>query len=79
MINSLQHEIGLYPIDDVNIMDSRQMPLQARFLGETFAAVVAREKAFPAAFPFHVSAQITEHRVAASAFPTGEAGARETC
>lgn len=55
------------------------MPLQARFLGETFAAVEAREKAFPAALPFHVPAQIAEHRVAASAFPTGEAGPRETC
>jgi len=55
------------------------MPLQTRFLGETFAAVEAREIAFPAALPFHVPAQIAEHRVAASAFPTRESGTRETC
>lgn len=60
-------------------MNCRTVTLQARFLGETFAAVGAQEIAFPTAFPFHVPAQIADHRVAASAFPTGEAGPRETC
>lgn len=64
-------------LDDViDIMDRRQVPLQARFLGETFAAVAAREIAFPAALPFHVPAQIAKHRVVASAIPAHVAAGR---
>ena len=82
MVNSL-HKIRCYPvIDEVDFMDSLQVPFKARFLSETFAAVDAREIAFPAALPIHMSAQIAEHRVVASTFSTGEAaqaGPRETC
>lgn len=76
-VNHLQHEIRLHPVDDVDVMDSRQMPLQARFLSKTFTAVGAQEIAFSAALPFHVPVQIAGQRVAAAfTFWTNEAGRR---
>jgi len=42
-------------------------------------AVDARKRAFSAALPFHVSAQIAEHRITAFALLTRKAGPRETC
>lgn len=55
------------------------MPLQAGFLGETVVAVAARKLAFTTALPLHVSAQIAEHCVAASAILAGEARLGKTC
>lgn len=74
--------MGLYPVDDlidVDLMDPRQMPLQARFLAETFTAAEAQETAFSAALQSYVPAQIAFQRVAASAIRTNVEGCRETC
>lgn len=59
-------------------MNFRQVPCQARFLGETFVAEPAPEVALPAALQPHVPAQIAWQRVGAFAFWTG-VRLRRTC
>lgn len=75
----LQHKIRLYSIDNIYLMNSDQMTVQARLLSETVAAVVTWKLAFSSAFPFHVPPQVAPPRVSPSALLAGESKAHVTC